>query len=171
MPSTYSPLKIQLMATGENNTSWGDVTNVNLGTALEEAIAGSADVVFASADVTLTLVDTNTTQVARNMRLSLTGTTGGITRNLIVPNIEKMYAIYNITDGQIIIKTAAGSGPTIPSQKAMMVAVDGTNVVPPVASHVTRTLHVENSDVPTPSLPEMTASPLVSAVPGTAPPT
>jgi hypothetical protein len=48
MPSTYSNLKIQLMATGENSTTWGDVTNTNLGTAIEEAIAGSADVTFAS---------------------------------------------------------------------------------------------------------------------------
>jgi hypothetical protein len=77
MPSTFSPLKIQLMATGENNTTWGDVTNLNLGTALEEAIVGSADVTFASADVTLTLTDTNASQTARNMRLRCTGTTGG----------------------------------------------------------------------------------------------
>jgi len=40
MPSTYSSLKIQLMATGENNTTWGDITNTNLGTAIEEAITG-----------------------------------------------------------------------------------------------------------------------------------
>ena len=76
MPSTYSNLKIQLMATGENTTTWGNVTNVNLGTALEEAIAGSADVTFASNNQTLTLTDTNATQTARNMRLRCTGTTG-----------------------------------------------------------------------------------------------
>jgi hypothetical protein len=69
MASTYSSLKIQLMTTGENNTTWGNVTNVNLGTAIEEAITGSADVAFSSANVTLTLTDVNTTQTARN-RLS-----------------------------------------------------------------------------------------------------
>ena len=68
MASTYSNLKIQLMATGENASTWGDVTNTNLGTAIEEAIVGSADVTFASANVTLTLSDTNGTQTARNMR-------------------------------------------------------------------------------------------------------
>ena len=46
MASTYSNLKIQLMATGENSGTWGNVTNTNLGTALEEAIVGSADVTF-----------------------------------------------------------------------------------------------------------------------------
>ena len=39
MASTYSPLKIELIATGEQSGIWGATTNVNLGTALEEAIA------------------------------------------------------------------------------------------------------------------------------------
>ena len=42
MASTYSNLKIQLMATGENSGTWGNVTNENLGTAIEEAIVGHA---------------------------------------------------------------------------------------------------------------------------------
>jgi hypothetical protein len=33
MASTYSNLKIQLMATGENSGTWGNVTNDNLGIA------------------------------------------------------------------------------------------------------------------------------------------
>ena len=59
MASTYSNLKIELIATGEQSGTWGTTTNTNLGTALEEAIVGSADVTFASADVTLTLTNTN----------------------------------------------------------------------------------------------------------------
>jgi len=129
MPSTFSPLKIQLMATGENNTTWGDVTNLNLGTALEEAIVGSADVTFASADVTLTLTDTNTSQTARNMRLRCTGTTGGSTRNLIVPSIEKPYIVKNDCADSVVVKTAAGTGITVPAGKTMWVYTDATNVV------------------------------------------
>jgi len=79
MASTYSNLKIQLMATGENATTWGTVTNTNLGTAIEEAITGSADVTFSSATVTLTLTNTNSSQTARNLRLNLIGTSGGAT--------------------------------------------------------------------------------------------
>jgi hypothetical protein len=71
MASTYSSLKIQLMTTGENSGTWGNVTNVNLGTAIEEAIVGSADVTFSSAQVTLTLTDSNASQAARNLRLEL----------------------------------------------------------------------------------------------------
>lgn len=129
MPSTYSNLKIQLMATGENLATWGNTTNVNLGTALEEAIVGSADVTFASANVTITLTDTNTTQTARNLRLNLIGTTGGSTRNLVVPSIEKTYIVNNTCADPVVVKTAAGTGITVPAGKTMWVYNDGTNVV------------------------------------------
>jgi hypothetical protein len=135
MPSTYSNLKIQLMATGENTTTWGDVTNVNIGTALEEAIVGSADVTFASANVTLSLADTNSSQTARNMRLRCTGTTGGSTRNLVVPSIEKPYIVQNDCADSIIVKTAAGSGITVPAGKTTWVVSNGTDVVD-VVTHV-----------------------------------
>jgi hypothetical protein len=128
MPSTYSNIKIQLMGTGENTTTWGDVTNVNLGTALEEAIVGSENVTFASANVTLTLTNTNATQVARHLRLRCTGTTGGA-RDLIVPSIEKPYIVRNDCADTITVKTAAGTGIAIPAGRTMWVYGDGTNVV------------------------------------------
>ena len=129
MPSTYSSLKIQLMATGENTTTWGDVTNQNLGGAIEEAIVGSADVTFASANVTLTLTDTNASQTARNMRLRCTGTTGGSTRNLVVPSIEKPYIIKNDCADAILVKTAAGAGITVPTGATTWVYCNATDVV------------------------------------------
>jgi hypothetical protein len=117
------------MATGENNTSWGDVTNTNLGTAIEEAIVGSADVTFASANVTLTLSNTNASQTARNMRLRCTGTTGGSTRNLVVPAIEKPYIVQNDCADSVVIKTPAGTGVTVPAGATMWVYNDGVNVI------------------------------------------
>jgi hypothetical protein len=57
MASTYSNLKIELITTGEQAGTWGATTNTNLGTALEEAITGTVDVSFSSADVTLTLTE------------------------------------------------------------------------------------------------------------------
>jgi hypothetical protein len=140
MASTYSNIKIQLMATGENNTTWGNVTNTNLGTALEEAIVGSADVTFASANVTLTLTDTNATQAARHVRLRCTGTTGGSTRNLVVPSIEKPYIVQNDCADSIVVKTAAGTGITVPAGKTMWVYNDGVNVVDAVNHLTTLTL-------------------------------
>ena len=135
MASTYSDLKIQLMATGENSGTWGTVTNTNLGTAIEEAITGSADVTFSSADVTLTLTNTNETQTARNLRLNLTGTSGG-NRNLIVPAIEKVYIINNGLANQVTVKNATGTGVVVPTGKTMYVYNNGTNVVDAI-THLT----------------------------------
>ena len=135
MASTYSNLKIQLMATGENSGTWGNVTNVNLGTALEEAIVGSTDVTFSSGTVTLTLTDSNASQPARNLRLNLTGTSGGA-QNLVVPAIEKVYLVNNGCADAITVKNSSGTGIAVPAGKTMWVYNDGTNVVDAV-NHLT----------------------------------
>jgi len=131
MASSYSALKIQLMATGENSGTWGTVTNDNLGTALEEAIVGSADVTFASGTVTLTLTNTNATQTARNLRLNLTGTSGGA-QDLIVPAIEKLYIVNNGCADTITIKVTGQTGVAVPAGKTMFVyntGVDCTDAI------------------------------------------
>ena len=128
MASTYSPLKIELIGTGDQSGTWGTTTNTNLGTALEEAITGSADVTFASGTVTLTLTDTNATQTARNLRLNLTGTSGGA-QNLVVPGIEKLYLVNNGCADAITVKNATGSGIAVPAGKSMFVFNTGSNVV------------------------------------------
>jgi len=142
MASTYSDLKIQLMQTGENSGTWGNVTNFNL-TAVEEAIAESADVTFASADVDLTLTNSNSSQTARNFRLNLTGTSGGA-RNLYFAsgaNIEKPYVIRNTLADAVTVRnkiggTPSGSTVTVPSNKTMFIYNTGTNIVDAV-THLT----------------------------------
>ena len=132
MASTYSALKIELIATGEQSGTWGATTNVNLGdAALGEAITGSADVAFSSADVTITLTDTNTTQAARNLRLNLTGTSGGA-RNLILGSgcqIEKLYLVNNGLADAVTVKNTTGTGIAVAAGKSMFVFNNGTNVV------------------------------------------
>ena len=123
------------MTTGENSGTWGNVTNVNLGTALEEAIVGSADVTFSSGTVTLALTDSNSTQTARNLRLNLTGTSGGA-QNLIVPAIEKVYIVNNGCADAITVKNSGGTGIAVPAGKTMWVYNNGTNVVD-VSTHLT----------------------------------
>ena len=131
MASTYSALKIELIATGEQSGTWGTTTNTNLSTALGEAITGSADVSFSSADVTVTLTDTNAAQTARNLRLNLTGTSGGA-RNLILGSgcqIEKLYLINNGLADTVTVKNTTGTGIAVPAGKSMFVFNNGTNVV------------------------------------------
>jgi hypothetical protein len=132
MASTYSDLKIELIGTGEQSGTWGTTTNNNLGNAaLGEAITGSADVTFASGDVTVTLTDTNASQTARNLRLNLIGTTGGA-RSLILGSgcqIEKLYLINNTCADAITVKNTSGTGVAVPAGKTMFVFNNGTNVV------------------------------------------
>ena len=116
------------MGTGDNAGVWGSITNTNLGTALEEAIVGSADVAFSSADVTLTLSDDNTTQTARNMRLNLTGTSGGA-RVLNVPAVEKMYVVNNGLADVCTVKVSGQTGVAVPAGKTMLLFNNGTDVV------------------------------------------
>jgi hypothetical protein len=138
MASTYSDLKIELIGTGEQTGTWGTTTNNNFSVAFQEAITGSADVAFSSADITVTLTDTNAAQTARNLRLNLTGTSGGA-RNLILGSgcqVEKLYLINNGLADAVTVKNTAGSGIAVPAGKSMFVYNNATNVVD-VVTHLT----------------------------------
>jgi hypothetical protein len=58
-------------------------------------------------------------------------TTITVTRDLIVPTIEKTYIVHNDTAGaqSIRVKTSGGTGITIPNGKKALLYVDGTNVI------------------------------------------
>jgi hypothetical protein len=95
MASTYSTnLKIELIGTGEQAGTWGTTTNSNLGTALEQAIVGKADVTMSSTTITLTLSNSNAAQDARAIYLNLTGSPGGAAV-LEVPAVQKPYIVKN----------------------------------------------------------------------------
>ena len=132
MASTYSALKIELIGTGDQAGTWGATTNVNLGTALEEAITGSANVTFASSNVALALTDTNATQTARNLRLNLVGTIAA-QQHLFVPAIEKQYLVSNTLTFPVVIANGSNSGATgttftLPAGRSSLVFNDGTNI-------------------------------------------
>jgi hypothetical protein len=138
MASTYSDLKIELIGTGEQTGTWGATTNNNFSVAVGEAITGSADVAFSSADVTVTLTDTNAAQSARCLRLNLTGTSGGA-RQLILGSgcqIEKLYLINNGLADAVTVKNTTGTGIAVPAGKSMFVFNNGTNVTEAVTGAV-----------------------------------
>jgi hypothetical protein len=141
MASTYSSLKIELIGTGDQAGTWGTSTNTNLGTAIEQAITGTVDVAFSSANVTLTLTDTNAAQNARALRLNLTGTSGGA-RTLTVPAIAKQYIVNNGLADQVTIQNSSGTGVVVPAGSSVIVFNNATNIVPvysaiPVSSTLT----------------------------------
>jgi hypothetical protein len=169
MASDWSDLKIQLMGTGDNNGTWGNITNLNLGVAIEEAITGSATVTFSSGDETLTLSNTTASQEARNLRLDCTGTTGGA-RNLILGSgcqIQKVYIVNNGCADTITIKNTTGAGVAVPAGKTMYVYNTGSNVVDAITHLTSLTL-----DTPLPVSSGGTGSntgPNVSTVTGVLP--
>jgi hypothetical protein len=129
MASTYSTnLKIELIGTGEQAGTWGNTTNTNLGTALEQAVVGKADVTMSTTTVTLTLTNANTAQDARAIYLNLTGSPGGAAV-LEVPAIEKPYIVKNGSDQQVTIKVSGQTGVPIPTGKTALVYNNGTDVV------------------------------------------
>ena len=129
MASTYSTnLKVELIGTGEQAGTWGTTTNTNLGTALEQAIVGKADVTMSSTTVTLTLTNSNAAQDARAIYLNLTGSPGGAAV-LEVPAVQKPYIVKNGSDQQVTIKVSGQTGVPIPTLKTALVYNNGTDVV------------------------------------------
>jgi len=116
MASTYTTdLAIQLMATGENAGTWGQITNTNL-VVVQQAIAGYESISIAGGAQTTALVMTqNSLANARNAVIKLTGT---ITGNQIVtiPNgIQKTWIISNGTTGAFTVQfkyASTGTGQT-----------------------------------------------------------
>lgn len=136
MPSTYSPdLRIELIANGEQSGTWGTTTNTNLGTLIEDAIAGYVSVSITSANQALT-ANNGTADQARNMVINLTTTTTA-NFNVYVPPANKFYVIRNSSIYQATIfcstvignTTAAGTGIAVPAGRETIVFSDGTNVV------------------------------------------
>ena len=115
MASTFTPLGVELQATGENAGTWGNKTNVNL--QLIEQIAGgfTAQSIAGGAQTTaLTISDSGTGDVAGHRMIDFTGT---ITGNQIVTiplDVQTFYILRNSTSGAYTVqfKYASGSGST-----------------------------------------------------------
>jgi hypothetical protein len=138
MPSSYTPsLKLILQATGENNGSWGTLTNSDFTSLVDVAVAGYVDVPFTSpgADQTLSNGDGAAANQARYAYINMSSAISAA-RNVIVPTASKIYLIKNSTTGgfAITVKTAAGTGISVPNGKAMLLLCDGTNVVDAVTA-------------------------------------
>jgi hypothetical protein len=115
MASSYTPLGIELMATGENAGTWGTKTNANLNL-IEQLVGGFKQVSIAGGAQTtaLTVADGALTGTAQARMIEFTGT---ITGNQIVTiplDVENFYILKNATTGSFTVefKYASGSGDT-----------------------------------------------------------
>ena len=130
MASTYSPsLKLTLIGDGDQSGIWGQTTNTNLGTLLEQAITGVQSITMVDANYTLTNFN-GVTNEARNAVLVVTGTNNAI-RDLIPPVVEKIYIVANNTTGGFAIRVIGGSGTgvNIPNGTTQVIYCDGTNFI------------------------------------------
>jgi hypothetical protein len=133
MPSSYSTdLKLELMVTGENAGTWGDITNTNLNI-LQQAIAGYSSIAL-NATTGATLTFSNGIQSdGKNAVINLTGTITGNVTVTVPDGIEKTYIIKNSTTGSftVQIKTTSGTGPTFAATDKgfKLVYSNGTDVV------------------------------------------
>lgn len=130
MASTYSTsLKLTLMGDGDQSGLWGQTTNTNLGTLLEQAITGVTSITMADANYTLSNFN-GVLDEARNAVLVVTGTNAAV-RDLIPPVVEKLYTVVNNTTGGFAIRVigASGTGVNIPNGATCLVYCDGTNFI------------------------------------------
>ena len=117
MASTYTPLGIELQATGENAGTWGTKTNTNLNI-VEQISGGYTTVNFGSdADVTLSVSDGSTGAALAHRVLEFTSS-GSLTatRNCTIPlDVQNFYILKNSTTGSqtITFKYASGSGNSV----------------------------------------------------------
>ena len=115
MASTFTPLGVELQATGENAGTWGTKTNTNL--QLIEQISGgftTQSIAGGAQTTALTISDSGTGDVAGHRMIDITGT---ITGNQIVTipiDVQTFYILRNSTSGAYTVqfKYASGSGST-----------------------------------------------------------
>jgi hypothetical protein len=131
MASTYSTnLALELIGTGDQAGTWGNTTNTNLGTLIEQAISGYVtQAITDGADTTITIPN-GSTGVARNMYIECTGTLTA-DRNLVVPANKKLYFIYNNTTGgfSVTVKVSGQTGVSVPNGAKRILVSNGTDIV------------------------------------------
>jgi hypothetical protein len=134
MASTYTPLGVELQATGENAGTWGTKTNTNL--QIIEQISGgfTQQAVSDSGDTDLTVNDGSTGASLSHRMIEFTGTISA-GRNVTIPiDVQTFYFLKNSTGGSqtVTFKYVSGSGDSVAvasgaTKIVFASANDGTN--------------------------------------------
>ena len=127
MASTYSTnLALELIGTGDQAGTWGNTTNTNLGTLIEQAISGYVTQAITSGTTLTLTIPNGTSGVARNMYIEFTGTGSTV----IVPSNKKIYFVYNnCSSGDLTFKVAGQTGVTVLNGQKKLLVSDGTDIV------------------------------------------
>ena len=136
MASTFTPLGVELQATGENAGTWGTKTNTNL--QLVEQISGgfTQQAVSDSGDTDLSVSDGSTGATLAHRMIEFTGTISGNQIVTIPLDVQTFYFLRNSTSGAhtVQFKYVSGSGDSFTfsstdkgDQLVFASANDGTN--------------------------------------------
>jgi len=115
MASTYTPLGVEKMATGENAGTWGTKTNTNLEIIEQYAGGYTTQAVSDSGDTTLSVTDGGTGASLAHRVIDLTGALTG-SRNVTIPiDVQQMYVLKNSTTGSqaVTFKYVTGTGSSV----------------------------------------------------------
>jgi hypothetical protein len=150
MASTYTPLGVEKMATGENAGTWGTKTNTNLEIIEQYAGGYTTQAVSDSGDTTLSVSDGSTGAVLAHRVIDFTGALTGA-RNVTIPlDVQSFYILKNSTSGSqaVTFKYVSGSGDSVTftggdtgTKIVYATANDGTNpdIVDATTAFVTAT--------------------------------
>jgi hypothetical protein len=123
MPSTFTPsLKIELIGNGEQPTTWGITTNNNMGTLIEQSIAGVQPITLTGNTVLSNF--NGISDQARNAVLVFNGALLN-TANVVAPSVEKTYIVSNRAGANVVIKTATGVGVSVSNNTNALIYCDG----------------------------------------------
>jgi|TARA_R100000278_G_scaffold93320_1_gene71231 hypothetical protein len=115
MASTYTPLGIELQATGENAGTWGTKTNTNL--QVIEQIAGgfTQQALTSGGTVTLAVSDGSTGATLAHRAIEFTGSLSGNAVVTIPLDVQNFYFLRNSSSGAYTVqfKYASGSGSSV----------------------------------------------------------
>ena len=136
MASTYTPLGVELQATGENAGTWGTKTNTNL--QIIEQISGgfTQQALTSGGTVTLSVSDGSTGAVLSHRMIEFTGTLSDNAIVTIPLDVQTFYFLRNSTSGAYTVqfKYVSGSGDSFTfsatdkgDQLVFATANDGTN--------------------------------------------
>jgi len=114
MASTYTPLGVEKMTTGENAGTWGTKTNTNL-EIIEQFAGGFTEQSIASTPTTLSVSDGSTGATLAHRIIEFTGTIGEATTVTIPIDVQDFYIIKNNSSGAytVTFKYVSGSGSTV----------------------------------------------------------
>ncbi len=115
MASTYTPLGVELQATGENAGTWGNKTNVNL--QVIEQIAGgfTQQALTSGGTVALTSTDAGTGDVLAHRVIEFTGSLSDNAVVTIPLDVQNFYLLRNSSSGAYTVqfKYTSGSGSSV----------------------------------------------------------